>query len=81
MYAWDKSGCRMQGSGSEDDIEQLAYEGELPHMWGELMCIRCMNRYIGVWCAETPLKKLHCETCGPGFIIDTGQVFDEDDDT
>lgn len=44
-----------------------------PHCAEELMCVACRHRWIGVWPAETPLKRLECAECGEvGTVIATG---------
>lgn len=49
-----------------------------PHCVAELICVRCGTRWIGVWPEGTALKDLHCENCGPGFVIKTGQDMEEE---
>ena len=49
-------------------------EENMPHRTAELICLRCMHRYQGVWPEVTPLKKLECPNCNRvGFIITTGE--------
>lgn len=48
-------------------------ENYIPHYPFEAMCMRCFDRWIAVVPAEILLKTLHCEQCGPGYVIDTGQ--------
>lgn len=47
-----------------------------PHEVAELICIKCLHRYIGVYPQATLLKDLECENCGKGFIIKTGQTIE-----
>jgi len=54
-------------------------EANLPHHVAEVICVKCGKRWIGVWPEKTLLKDLECENCGPGFVIMTGQEFDEVD--
>lgn len=52
----------------------LDYESNLEHEVAELICLKCLRRWIGVYPAETDLKNLEC-TCGEvGFVIKTGQT-------
>ena len=52
----------------------LDYESNLEHEVAELICLKCLHRWIGVYPAETDLKDLEC-TCGEvGFVIKTGQT-------
>ena len=45
-----------------------------PHVVSEVMCVKCLRRWIAVRPVEVWLKDLHCPTCGPGFVVNTGQV-------
>jgi len=49
-----------------------------PHNVAETICVKCLHRCITVWPYGTPLKTLECKTCGPGYIILTGEDIDED---
>lgn len=61
------------------DMEQYVSDRS-PHCVEELMCVKCGFRYIGVFPLSAPLKSLECEQCHRrGFIINTGQVFREED--
>ena len=44
-----------------------------PHRVAEVICVKCLHRVICVWPEGTLLKDLYCATCGPGYIILTGQ--------
>lgn len=49
-----------------------------PHYTNELICINCKYRWIGVYKCKTALNDLICPKCKKsGFVILTGQVFDE----
>lgn len=48
-----------------------------PHFTGELMCVKCLYRYIGTWNEKVWLKELYCPNCQiPGYIIGTGQILE-----
>jgi hypothetical protein len=48
-----------------------------PHCTAEVVCLKCLKRWIAVWPLKTPLKILEC-LCGEvGFVIKTGQDFTE----
>ena len=48
-------------------------EERMPHRTAEVICLRCMYRYQGVWPEATPMKNLECPNCERvGFIIGTG---------
>lgn len=53
--------------------EVTPIEEHLPHRTAELVCLRCLHRYQGVWPESTPLAKLECPNCERvGYIITTG---------
>lgn len=54
-------------------------EYHLPHNVAEVICLKCLKRWIAVYPEETPLKDIEC-TCGEvGYVIKTGQeLFNED---
>lgn len=50
-------------------------EENMPHRSSEVICLRCMHRYVAVWPDATPLKNLECPNCERvGFIITTGET-------
>ena len=52
-------------------------EANKPHVVREVICIKCHHRSIAVAPLNMPLRDYGCETCGPGFVIMTGQPIDE----
>ena len=49
------------------------------HEVSELICLKCLHRWVGVYPLSTPLKNLEC-TCGEvGYVIKTGQTIEEPD--
>ena len=58
-------------------LSALDFEAELPHQTAELICLKCLHRYMGVWPVGTWLKELDCETCGPGYVVKTGQDLED----
>lgn len=53
----------------------ISFEELMPHECSELICLRCLYRYIGVYPESTLLKDLHCPECDcTGTIIKTGQT-------
>jgi len=59
-------------------IIKADFEAELPHKYSEVICIKCFHRYICVRPVGVLLKNLECETCGRGFIIETGEITKRD---
>lgn len=51
----------------------ISIERGLPNYAEEVICLKCLHRYICVWPCGTSLKDLECEKCGKGFIIKTGE--------
>lgn len=55
------------------DIEEA-----MPREVAELICLKCLHRWIGVYSADLPLKHIRC-TCGEvGAVIKTGQTIQEE---
>lgn len=54
----------------------------MPHNTAELICVRCLTRWIGVWPATIDLVDLICPHCNTrGAIITTGQILEDEYDT
>ena len=49
-------------------------EENIPHEVSELICLKCLNRWIGVYPSETPLNQLECKCGEIGYVIKTGQT-------
>ena len=49
-------------------------EENMEHEVCELVCLKCLNRWIGVYPSSTLLKGLECECGAVGYIIKTGQT-------
>lgn len=51
-----------------------------PHIVSEVVCLKCLHRWIDVRPEGTPLKNLECGFCGKiGYVIETGEVMNADD--
>lgn len=49
-----------------------------PHMVSEVVCLKCLHRWIAVYPERTLLKQIECGRCGGvGFVIKTGQELEE----
>ena len=46
----------------------------IEHEVAELICLKCFNRWIGVYPSEVPLKNLECKCGEVGYVIQTGQT-------
>lgn len=54
-------------------------EKNLKHEVAELICLKCMSRWIGVYPQKTPLKALECKCGAVGYVIKTGQTVEGED--
>ena len=54
-----------------------AFEDNQPHEVSELICLKCLHRWIGVYPAKTLLKELECRCGAVGYVIKTGQTIEE----
>lgn len=43
----------------------------------ELICLKCLHRWIGVYPQKTLLKQLECECGAVGYVIKTGQTVED----
>lgn len=57
-------------------IKQFDFLENIPHEVSELICLKCGNRWIGVYPQETLLKELECKCGCVGMVIKTGQTLD-----
>lgn len=48
-------------------------EANLPHEVSELICLKCLSRWIGVYPSSTQLKEIQCKCGEKGYVIKTGQ--------
>lgn len=49
-------------------------EDNTEHEVAELMCLKCLDRWIGVYPSELPLKDIECKCGEVGYVIKTGQT-------
>lgn len=54
----------------------VGIESRKPHSVSEVICVKCGKRWVSVRPLNTLLKKLECENCGAGYVIETGQVLE-----
>ena len=51
-----------------------------PSKLSEVVCLKCLQRWIAVRPESTKLKELECPNCGKqGFAIETGEDLKSDD--
>lgn len=54
-------------------------EDNIEHEVAELICLKCLNRWIGVYPLELPLKNIECKCGEVGCVIKTGQTLPDVD--
>lgn len=50
-----------------------------PHQVCEVICLKCLKRWIAVYPEKTLLKELECSCGSRGYVIKTGQELEDDD--
>ena len=63
-----------------EELEIIPNEEYLTHEVCEVICLKCLNRWIAVYPQKTLLKKLECKCGAIGFVIKTGQTISESED-
>lgn len=57
--------------------ELIDINNNIPHKVSEVICIKCLHRWIAVRPATSKLKNLECAGCHEqGYVIETGEVFE-----
>jgi len=56
-------------------------DAKKPHSVSEVICIRCGKRWVSVRPEITLLKEIECEKCGAGYVIETGQILENQEDS
>lgn len=52
----------------------MPIEAHMPHKVSEVVCLRCLTRWIAVRPVGTLLKSMECPKCGGlGVVIETGE--------
>lgn len=54
-------------------------EENIEHEVAELICLKCLKRWIGVYPSELPLKDLECKCGEVGYVVKTGQTLPDVD--
>ena len=58
------------------DIEEY-----MPHVVREVICLKCLSRWIAVYPEKVLLKQITCQKCEQaGYVIATGQEIMEDEE-
>ena len=61
-----------------NELHIVSNEECLPHEVSEVICLKCLHRWIAVYPSQTLLKELECQCGEIGFVIKTGQTIPED---
>lgn len=68
---------RTVGAGPQGKVVPI--EEKMPHKVSEVICVRCLKRWIGVRPEGTKLKDLECPGCHmTGAVIETGEEIEEE---
>lgn len=51
----------------------IPIETNKPHVVSEVICVKCLKRWICVRPESVLLIDLECPNCGQGYVINTGQ--------
>ena len=54
----------------------ISIDANLPHEVSEVICLKCLSRWIAVFPEKTLLKDLECKCGEVGYVIKTGQTID-----
>lgn len=66
--------------GQDEGANIIPIEVNMPHKVSEVMCVRCVRRWIDVRPVGLQLKDLMCAGCGQtGGVIETGEDIREED--
>lgn len=60
------------------ELHIVSNEEYLHHEVSEVICLKCLHRWIAVYPSRTLLKELECQCGKIGFVIKTGQTIRED---
>ena len=63
-----------------DELEIVSNEEYLPHEVCEVVCLKCLHRWIAVYPTQTLLKDLECQCGCVGYIIKTGQTIGREEE-
>lgn len=56
---------------------EISIDENKPHKVSEVICVKCLHRWIAVRPVGTHLSDLECPNCGPGYVIETGEIIEE----
>ena len=56
----------------------IDFEVNMEHEVSELICLKCLHRWIGVYPSATLLKDIECKCGAVGYVIKTGQTLEDE---
>lgn len=56
----------------------ISIEDHMPHKVSEVICVKCGKRWISARPEGVMLKELECPNCGKGYVIETGEVINDE---
>lgn len=63
---------------NNEELEIVYNDTNKPHEVCELVCLKCLHRWIGVYPTQCLLKDLECQCGCKGFVIKTGQTIESE---
>lgn len=72
----DDRASREKGRHENNVIEISEYQ---IHLVSEVVCLKCLRRWISVRPECVFLKDIECPACGAGYVIETGEYFGEEE--
>ncbi len=48
----------------------------LPHRTSMVICLKCYFRWLAIRPVQVRLDQLECKECGPGYVIETGEILE-----
>ena len=60
--------------------KEVSIEENMPHIVSEVMCAKCLYRWIAVRPVATKLTSIECPNCGlKGYVFETGEILNNED--
>lgn len=60
--------------------KEISIEEYQSHKVSEVICIKCGKRWIAIRPSVVKLKDLECPNCGVGYVIETGEKINTDEE-
>lgn len=63
--------------GAKNMPKTIDIDANMPHKVSEVICVKCGSRWLAVRPIVCKLKDLVCKQCGRGYVIETGEVIEQ----